>query len=257
MSTGAGAAAGAGPAAAGAGPAAAGAGPAAAGAGPAAAAAGLGAAPPPPAEAEAVRWLAVLDFEATCWRDDRAKQSRETEVIELPTVLFEVRGAALEPAGEWRAFVRPTVNPVLTDFCVELTGISQAQVDAAKPLASALAAHAAWLALVTRGAPPEQLLFVTCGDWDLGTCLPLDLSNKGLRAPSAAYSRWVNIKREFASEFRIRGRAPDMADMLKLAGLRLEGRHHSGLDDSRNIGRILELLWRRGRRSFEVRTAPR
>jgi inhibitor of KinA sporulation pathway (predicted exonuclease) len=48
-----------------------------------------------------------------------------------------------------------------------------------------------------------------------------------------------------------------MADMLKLAGLRLEGRHHCGLDDSRNIGRILELLWRRGRRSFEVRTAPR
>ena len=203
-------------------------------------------------------WLAVLDFEATCWKDSRSKQRAETEIIEFPTVLYRVGASGpgratdvLELVGEWRSFVRPTVNPVLSEFCTQLTGITQAQVDSAASLPEVLAAHATWLETATSGAPPEAVLFVTCGNWDLGTCLPLELQNKRLVYPSPCYARWVNAKQEFAAEFSLKGRF-GMTDMLRAAGLALEGHHHSGLDDSRNIGRCLEALWRRGRKSFTV-----
>lgn len=44
-----------------------------------------------------------------------------------------------------------------------------------------------------------------------------------------------------------RGRLLPMPDMLSSLGLALEGRHHSGLDDSRNIARIAKELCRRSR----------
>lgn len=222
----------------------------------------------PRIDSSGVRWLAVLDFEATCWDGDKAKQHAETEIIEFPTVLYRVVGAdgsgsagppaastpTLELAGEWRAFVRPVMNPVLSPFCTRLTGITQSQVDAAAPLADVLAQHASWLAETTGDVPPHAVLFVTCGHWDLGTALPLELRNKpGLCLPSPVYGRWANLKDEFAAAFGVR--SSGMAAMLATAGLPLEGHHHSGLDDSRNIGRLLEAVWRKGRRVFAVRSA--
>jgi inhibitor of KinA sporulation pathway (predicted exonuclease) len=37
-----------------------------------------------------------------------------------------------------------------------------------------------------------------------------------------------------------------MTNMLSKLGLELQGRHHSGLDDCRNIGRVLVELVKRG-----------
>ena len=113
------------------------------------------------------------------------------------------------------------------------------------------------LSSATDNAPEEAVLFVTCGDWDLGTCLPLEERNKGLVVPSV-YKRWANLKVEFPKAFPCQG-WPDMAGMLDLAGLKLEGHHHSGLDDSRNIARVLESVWQRGHRvaAYERRTVRR
>ena len=212
------------------------------------------------AAVDTTRYLAVLDFEATCWHMGRERQDRESEIIEFPTVLYKYQasptggGADLQRVGEWQSFVRPTLNPVLSPYCLNLTGISQASVDTAPDLAHVLTANAEWLSSATSGAPSSHVRFVTCGDWDLGQLLPLELRNKGLAAP-AVYSTWINLKQEFARAYVVRGRAPDMLDMLRLAGLALEGRHHSGLDDARNIGRCLEACWRRGHRDFNIRTA--
>ena len=205
-----------------------------------------------------VRFLAVLDFEATCWSDDREKQRREAEIIEFPTVLFRIgEEGSLVRAGEWRKHIRPTINRQLSEFCTQMTAITQLEVDSAEPISQVLAEHASWLSSATDNAPEEAVLFVTCGDWDLGTCLPLEERNKGLVVPSV-YKRWANLKVEFPKAFPCQGR-PDMAGMLDLAGLKLEGHHHSGLDDSRNIARVLESVWQRGHRvaAYERRVVRR
>merc|ERR1711988_209823 len=58
------------------------------------------------------------------------------------------------------------------------------------------------------------------------------------------FKQWINIKKLFQ---RVTGtKAGGMKAMLDSLGLRLEGHHHSGLDDSRNIARILAVLLQRG-----------
>lgn len=67
----------------------------------------------------------VFDLEATCWENDRFKQN---EIIEVGAVKMNDKLAIIE---EFQAFIKPKVNPQLSDFCKKLTSISQADVDAA------------------------------------------------------------------------------------------------------------------------------
>lgn len=57
---------------------------------------------------------------------------------------------------------------------------------------------------------------------------------------SALVASRVNIKVVFARAYN--QKAKGMAGMLDFLGLKLEGRHHSGIDDSRNIAKICQKL---------------
>jgi len=187
--------------------------------------------------------LIVLDFEATC--DDVHPPSPQ-EIIEFPSVLLSAH--TLEVVAEFESFVRPAHHPTLTSFCRELTGIEQAQVDAAPLFTEVFAAHQAWLA--SHGLPlvpgDEGLAyaFVTCGDWDLKTMLPAQLRacDLDLRTVPAAYQQWINIKHPFRAAMKQRRGPAGMPHMLETLGLALEGRHHRGIDDCRNIARIVRAL---------------
>lgn len=245
--------------------------------------------------------LIVLDFEATC--DDAAPPSPQ-EIIEFPSVMLDA--STLDVVDEFESFVRPVHHPKLTRFCTELTGITQADVDAAPTFPEVLDAHLAWLrshglpvelddpftpvgssshegggasdelaeALAlgvgssSRGdrsdeltdplAPgvvpssrdsaydePETLPYaiVTCGDWDLQTMLPAQLcaSDPPFHRVPPPYRRWINVKVPFKA-WQPRKGAAGMARMLELLGLELEGRHHRGIDDCRNIAKIVRAL---------------
>ena len=76
---------------------------------------------------------------------------------------------------------------------------------------------------------------------DLNTCLPVQCKYQAIDYPDYL-RRWINIKDEFE---RITGKSRKrngMAGMLKELDLKLEGRHHSGIDDSKNIAKILATL---------------
>lgn len=88
------------------------------------------------------------------------------------------------------------------------------------------------------------MIFVTCGDWDLRTMLPAQLGLIGGRVPQH-FRRWVNIKQTF-SRVMNGSKGKGMAAMLDSLGLPLEGRHHSGIDDCRNLVRIVKALADRG-----------
>lgn len=160
------------------------------------------------------------------------------EIIEFPAVLIDA--TSLEPVAEFREIVKPTETPILSDFCTQLTSITQAEVDKGKPLDVVLDRFGAWLQ--AQGA--EDAIPVTCGDWDLGIMLPKESKRKHLenKVP-AALSRWCNIKKPFADAQKA-ARAPGMDGMLKALGITLVGHHHLGIDDSRNIARILQVLVR-------------
>lgn len=178
--------------------------------------------------------FAVLDFEATC--EENVKLAPQ-EVIEFPLVLVDAQ--TLERVDEFRTYVRPARNPKLTQFCTELTGILQDQVDAAPLWTEALKQAQKWLHTRSYG----RCLLVTCGDWDLRQMLPAQCKLHGEAVP-AEFLRWLNIKTLFE---KVTGKPKTgMAGMLAELEMTLEGRHHCGLDDCRNIARILKELLRRG-----------
>ena len=193
----------------------------------------------------------MLDFEATCWGSDNGNMTEQMEIIEFPSVLYRVveeyysseniKSIDITELSTFAEYVRPTMNPVLSDFCTELTGITQATVDAADEFAAVYERHQKWLAAnLPVGA---RLIMATYGHWDLKTQLPRELRNKALRAHEY-YKTYVNVKEEFKT---IMGeRAGGMPDVLAKLGLPLVGRHHSGIDDTRNIARIMFVLIGRG-----------
>lgn len=78
-------------------------------------------------------------------------------------------------------------------------------------------------------------MFVTCGDWDLLRMLPTQLKREAIKTNNY-FKKWINIKHSFTDHYKTK--AYGMTGMLEYLKLELIGRHHSGIDDSRNIARI-------------------
>lgn len=188
------------------------------------------------------QFFVVLDFEATC---DEGGAPQPQEIIEFPSVLMGHDGLAVLDAFE--RFVRPIHHPTLSPYCAELTGIPQSCVTAAETFPTVWREHQEWLrshglkvSAADTGAP---FAFIVCGDWDLRTMLPGQLAacEPPIDHVPAAFRSWINIKRHFAPA-RGETKAPGMAGMLRELDLTLEGRHHRGIDDCRNIARIAQNL---------------
>lgn len=192
-----------------------------------------------PLDGIAVDYLCVLDFEATC--NEKGPAPRPQEIIEFPALLMNVRTGEVE--HEFHYYIRPDVHPTLSDFCTCLTGIAQSTIDDGISLEKALVLHQEWINGI--GVVPAHaagndteaptFAYLTCGDWDLRICLPSQLKFHSQKAPSM-FREWLNVKHEFQHLYG--KKAGGMAGMLWDLGMELEGRHHSGIDDCRNIVRI-------------------
>ncbi|MCB9780132.1 MAG: exonuclease domain-containing protein [Alphaproteobacteria bacterium] len=178
-------------------------------------------------------WL-VVDLEATC--DQRGFSRSDMETIEVGCVLVD--DATLRPVDEFQTFVRPVVRPHLTDFCRTLTSIRQADVDGAPIFALAMQHWADWMA--GHGLAPGDATFASWGAYDHNQ-LSQDAARAGVPLPLGGAP--FNIKQAFADQLGIK--KCGMAGALSLVGLPLAGTHHRGIDDARNIARLLP--WALGR----------
>lgn len=176
-------------------------------------------------------YFLVIDFEAS----GVVPQSTEWEIVEFPIVVVDARQMQKLP-NEFHRFVRPTTNPQLSKQCIENCGINQSDVDAASPIDVVVEDAITWVREMNLG---DNFAVVTCGDYDLGTALRVESQRKAFHLPEWL-SRWVNIKVPFANRF---GKTTGMKGMLAQLNLTLDGRHHCGLDDARNISKIvIELI---------------
>jgi inhibitor of KinA sporulation pathway (predicted exonuclease) len=166
----------------------------------------------------------VIDLEATC--DEKHRIPREeTEIIEVGAVLVD---AELRPIEEWQTFVRPVIHPVLTPFCTKLTSIAQSHVEGAPSFAEAIAALTQFLA----GRTP---LFCSWGDYDRAQ-LAREAERNRIALPLG--SEHLNIKEAFKQ--RVGDDKPrGVGQALRYARLQFEGTAHRGIDDARNIARLL------------------
>ncbi|NVB37281.1 exonuclease domain-containing protein [Pseudenhygromyxa sp. WMMC2535] len=167
----------------------------------------------------------VIDLEATC--DDKgAVPKREMEIIEIGAVLVD--GEIFEPIAEFQRFVRPLRHPKLTPFCTRLTSITQAEVDAAQTFPAVLTELREFMA-------GSEAVFASWGKYD-HMQFRQDAAFHGVKLPFRG--QHLNIKEAFSAAVGTTKRF-GMAGALRRLGLPLEGTHHRGIDDARNIARIL------------------
>jgi inhibitor of KinA sporulation pathway (predicted exonuclease) len=153
------------------------------------------------------------------------------EIIEIGAVLVD--GETFAPVDEFATFVRPVRHPMLTAFCTQLTSITQADVDAAPGFAEAIADLTRFIVQHARGGPPPR--FGSWGNYDKNQ-FRQDAQYHGVQLPFAGDH--LNIKQAFSDAMGTKKRF-GMARALRRIGLPLEGTHHRGIDDARNIAKLL------------------
>jgi inhibitor of KinA sporulation pathway (predicted exonuclease) len=171
----------------------------------------------------------VIDFEATCW-DDEGRRGDE-EIIEFGCVKMSQRTFRI--LDEFSSFVRPVRYPQLSNYCTSLTGITQQEVDTAPAFPEVLHEFATWM------GDPSHYTFCSWGALDHYL---LRQASRFHNVPYPFDDEYLNIKPCFSDI--ISGREVSMERAMEMMELTLEGRHHRGIDDARNIARLWQATLR-------------
>jgi inhibitor of KinA sporulation pathway (predicted exonuclease) len=187
-----------------------------------------------------IDYYVILDFEATCKANDLISPQ---EIIEFPCVLMNAKTLLVE--DEFHSFVKPNFNPILTNFCTSLTGIQQSQINTAEPFPEVLKNFQLWMKNHNllpqdnfRYEKHKRFLYVTFGDWDLLSILPNQCDQVGISVPKH-FRHWVNLKQLVVRYMGVPKRASCLEISEKYMNLKWVGHNHSGIDDARNISKML------------------
>ena len=169
--------------------------------------------------------LVIVDLEATCC-NKKSVPRHEMEIIEIGAV--QADSVTGEIISEFEAFVQPVRHPVLTEFCTELTSITQQDVNRAKGYPEVIASFKEWLTEI------EVYDFCSWGAYDKSQ-FEQDCQFHNIPYPFIGKHR--NLKIEFSEALGVKKKF-GLAGAIKHLGLEFEGTHHRGIDDARNIARI-------------------
>ncbi|XP_057370946.1 uncharacterized protein LOC130691922 isoform X2 [Daphnia carinata] len=172
------------------------------------------------------------------------------EIIEFPAVLLDCKTGKVE--DEFQSYCRPILHPLLTDYCLKLTGITQDIVDQAPSFHETFASFNEWLQGKDLGSK-FSFAIVTDGSKDMGHFLKRQCALSNILFPE--YGKyWVNIRKTFSNFYKVgdmQKRARRINEtvlnaMIREMGYQFKGRAHSGLDDARNIACIVQGLLKDG-----------
>ena len=163
----------------------------------------------------------IFDLEATCW--EKRSSGQQNEIIEIGALKFNEKGEKLD---EFCAFIRPKLNPILSPFCISLTKIQQSDVDEAASFPQVIEDFKNWIG--------EDYLLCSWGLYDRNQ---LKFDCKIHERDSSWVEKHISLKHQHP-EVRGIGKRMGMKRALEIEGFELEGTHHRGIDDARNISKI-------------------
>ena len=179
--------------------------------------------------------LLVVDLEATC--DGGSMPHAQRETIEIGAVL--ITADELEVVREFQAFVKPVRHPELTPYCTELTGIQQSDVHSAEGF---VPVFEEFLDTMVHG---RDVCFASWGGFDLRQ-LSRDAAYHSITNP---ITNALDLSLSFTKAAGLT-RRPSMGNAMGMVGLTVEGALHRGIDDARNLVRLVP--WCLGRKAIDV-----
>ncbi|WHI49083.1 exonuclease domain-containing protein [Microbulbifer sp. VAAF005] len=173
--------------------------------------------------------LLVVDLEATCW-DDRPQSVEDMEVIEFGLAIASLKGEVLASHSE---LVKPTVNPILSSFCSQLTGIDPKDVLMAPSFEESTVLINKWL---------ENYDYQAWASWGKYDYNQIQVEQERHNCAPIFFDKpHINLKALWQKKLG-KKRRTGLGSALKFLDLEFEGQPHRGEDDACNIARILPQL---------------
>jgi 3'-5' exoribonuclease 1 len=169
----------------------------------------------------------IVDLEATCWEGNRTNRN---EIIEIGAVCINEEKQII---SEFSHFVKPIVHAQLSDFCTELTSIRQNQLDEASIFPNVLTQFQDWILSFS-----DEYLLCSWGFYDQ-VQFKNDCDLHGLNTDWL--QNHISLKHQYAVIRQVRSMG--MKSALKNEAIALDGTHHRGIDDAKNIAKIFLKLF--------------
>jgi len=171
-------------------------------------------------------------LEATCW-DKSKSNNRTNEIIEIGAVKLDEN---INQIDTFQVFVRPSKNPILSEFCSALTSIQQSDVDGAPYFSEAIYNFENWIT-----TDNTNCILISWGYYDknqlLSECEVKNYHGNIINLLNNHHS----LKHDFA---KMRGiKACGMKKALEMLGIAHDGTHHRGIDDALNISKIFKMVF--------------
>jgi inhibitor of KinA sporulation pathway (predicted exonuclease) len=179
--------------------------------------------------------IAILDLEYTAWEGSAQRCWSEPwewrEIVQIGMVLADAKTFAVQEGFE--ALVRPERNPVLSNYFVALTGISQERIER-----EAVSFSQALHAVTPLGHAVECIIF---NGFD-GQILKENCVFHDATAPWPD-ARMFNFRPLLAASLKLRSDEMTSSGLPALAGIQVAGRSHSALHDCKSIAGAFA-VWR-------------
>lgn len=182
--------------------------------------------------------VVIYDLEWTSWPGFQDSNwvlpGKHREILQIGAVRLDVAGGFAELAAV-DILVQPRINPRLSEFIVDLTGLTQARIDRdGVPFADALAGFTAFIgdaALASWGSD-GNVIAENCELW-------------GLAQPSC-FAGGLDIRTRVSMHFGFDGPRVSSSDLPNRLGFSIEGRAHDALFDARCVAAALARLRAQG-----------
>jgi inhibitor of KinA sporulation pathway (predicted exonuclease) len=175
------------------------------------------------------KYFCIIDFEAQCGSDGWNKINR-MEIIEFASIFTDKNFKIL---GEFNEFVQPILFPELTEYCKNLTTIKQEDIDKASTFDKVLIRFKNYMNIINPNK--DNFLFCSWGNYDLRQ-LKSDCELHNIQYPFN--DNHCNLKDVVSKKLKIGKSKMGMDKVLEHLNLKLDGIHHRGIDDCRNILKI-------------------
>ncbi|WP_299898569.1 3'-5' exonuclease [uncultured Aquimarina sp.] len=170
--------------------------------------------------------IIIIDLEATCW-NGKIPPGQTNEIIEIGICLLDMQtGGVTKNRG---ILVKPEKSEV-SPFCTELTTITQDLLDR-EGISFAEACE-----IVRTEYQGHQFTWASYGLYDLNM-MKKQCKFRDIEYPLS--QNHINVKDLFQKTRGLRKKV-GMKGALGILDIPLEGTHHRGVDDAKNIAKILQ-----------------
>uniref|UniRef100_A0A0A9FM66 Exonuclease domain-containing protein n=1 Tax=Arundo donax TaxID=35708 RepID=A0A0A9FM66_ARUDO len=171
----------------------------------------------------------------------------KVEILEFPVVMIDAQ--SMEFIDSFHRFVRPTAmsEQRVTGYIqgkYGKFGVDRVWHDTAIPFKEVLQEFEDWIGnhnlwSKEQGGSLNSAAFVTCGNWDLKTKVPEQCRVSKIKLPTY-FMEWINLKDIYLNFYN--RRVTGMMTMMRELQMPVVGSHHLGIDDSKNITRVVQRM---------------